>query len=141
MTEVKPGDLIHVTQQFLPEGTLLELEGKVTALFGDSGAYLDGGFFTWIKDREASSGYIQVTVEVIVPPIDFLPLRPGDIVRCAATTYSVIGDRVYYTQTALQPTSLESVEDFTAWLVDWHRQSQQRAFGLRGRGAELLFRL
>lgn len=140
MTDMKPGDLVRIIQQYLPSGIISEIEGKVTSTYGST-AVLEGGFLAWFKDKPMNGGYVQVAVEVLAPPIDFLPVRAGDVIQCAATTYSVVGDQVYYTRSGTQPVTLETVAEFTPWLEDWHRQNSQRAFGFRGKGAQLLFRL
>jgi len=138
MTEVKPGDLIRSIAEYLPSGVTIEMEGKVSAAY-ESTAVLEGGFLAWIEDHWTSTGYIQVAVEILPEPIDFLPLRPGDVIQCASTAYSIVGDKVFYTFSGAQPAMVDTVKAFTPWLEDWHRQNRQRV--LQGKGAQLLFRL
>lgn len=68
MTDPKPGDLIRATQHYIydkgEDSTILEVEGVVAYLHNDL-IVLRGGAQAWSKDRHLSSGYVQVTLEIL----------------------------------------------------------------------------
>jgi hypothetical protein len=123
MIQPKPGDHVRVWHHYLPCESVVTVEGKVIErdrLAPDNSVTIEGGISPGIEDFRHLNQYVQVTVERLVQPLDFLPLRSGDVVQVSATRYVILGDKVFFVS-GEQPKSYEDADGFVAWLEEWRR--------------------